>query len=308
MPHRTDPDALTRSFLARLEQEHRGQENLRARTTAVRAGIKGGQVNRLNKNWQPARQSANRALKDSPLLLARARDLAWNEPYVGAAIEEIAKNVVGCGIQSAAAVASDDPDGFDDEFNSEADLAWQDWADNWCDATGEMTFDELLAVLLKEVVEAGEVFLLEINDPNPERPVPMAFQVVEPEQLDESRDRVAGPGVNKIDRGIEFDAQGRRVAYYFYDEHPDEAPALTKSTRYPAERVIHLYRPRRANQSRGATWLHLLIQTLKDMGWYLENELQGSAVAALFTVLIKRANGAGSGVGLNPESGEATDA
>lgn len=300
------------SFLADLSREHLQADQIALRSSNVRSGsYEGGRVTRLNQYWQPSHRSADAAIfESSSLLLARSRDLVRNEPVAEAAISRIVENVIGpegMDLDAAARVV----DELDDEFNAEADAAFQHWCENEADASGQGSFADLQELMLREVAEGGDVLLLEVADKSKGRTVPICFQLIEVEQLDDFRDRAAGPTGNEIRRGIELDASGRPLAYYLFDRHPSDyqLSRQVESVRIPAERVIHICYRKRARQSRGISWFAPVIRTLKDLGWYTENELQASAIGALFAAVIKTDNGAGGGsLGLTSSgSNEATD-
>jgi capsid protein len=48
----------------------------------------------------------------------------------------------------------------------------------------------------------------------------MRLQVLEPDYLDTSRNGIVGPSGGPIIDGVEFDKQGRRVAYWLFTSHP----------------------------------------------------------------------------------------
>jgi capsid protein len=86
----------------------------------------------------------------------------------------------------------------------------------------------------------------------------MRLQVLEPDYLDLHRNGVVTAGGGQIIDGIEFDKQGRRVAYWLFTSHPGSARLMTTqfaSVRVPADRVLHIYRVDRPGQVRGVPWL-----------------------------------------------------
>lgn len=307
--HVSDP---AYSFLAGLAAEHREAERIKVRSQDVRGGgYEGGRVTRLNQHWQPSHRSADAAIgENASLLLARSRDLVRNEPVAEAAMSRIVENVIGpegLDLDASARVGDD----LDDEFNAEADAKFMAWCESEADASGHGSMADLQELMLREVGEGGEVLILEVADRTKGRTVPIAFQLLEAEQLDAGKDRPAGTQGNEIRRGVELDGAGRPVAYWIFDRHPNDYQLgkYADSVRVPAERVIHLFYRRRARQSRGVSWFATVIRTLKDLGWYTENELQASAIGALFAAVIKSDSGAGGqAMGLAPPDGaEETD-
>lgn len=306
------PDA--HAFLGELAQRHRAADLApQSATSWAPSGTsyRGAEINRLNKHWQPHNVSGDAALMDSwPLLNARIRDLIRNEPTLTSAKRMMVALIVGCGIQTFAAATYDEGEPIDD-YNAECDKWHERWADSKeCDAEGKRCLAELIAEGQGEEIETGDLLLLEVTDPAPGRTSPLCYQLLEAEQLDCSLDRPAAPGQNKIVRGIEFNDRNQAVAYHIFDAHPYDPYSgwTTKSSRVPASRVIHDFVPQRPSASRGACWFAVCVQPARDTDMLIGSELTAANIAALFTVLIKRKNWSGGGLGFNDgDPGNNTD-
>jgi lambda family phage portal protein len=259
----------------------------------------GGKLTRIWKDWMPWHRSGDAAIQENwSLLTARVRDLTRNDGVMRSAKRAMAKHVVGPGIKTHADVW--DADVPDDDYNFEADDLFDHWCEHEADVRGQSDFGQLQWQVFSEVMETGEVFLLKVQDASKGRSVPYCLQMIETEQIDLRQDRPQGlRGENKIVRGVEYDSFDRPVAYYIYDQHPYDIYSgwTGASKRIPAARVIHLHLPGRPSERRGISWFAANMQTAKDLDWYLGNELTAAALGALLTLIIKRKNGAGSGVG-----------
>lgn len=261
---------------------------------------RGGKLDRLWKDWIPWHRSGDAAIYENwSLLTARVRDLVRNDSVMRGAKRSLAKHVIGAGIKTHADVwEGDDPD---DLYNFEADDQFDHWCDHEADVRGVFDFGQLQWQGFMECIEVGEAFFLKVADNRKGRMVPFTLQQIEPEQLDLRNDRPEGlrGGENKIVRGVEYDSFDRPVAYYVYDQHPyDLYTSWTgASRRIPAKQMIHLHLPGRPSERRGISWFAANMQTAKDLDWYLGNELTAAALGALLTLIVKRKNGAGSGVG-----------
>jgi lambda family phage portal protein len=276
-----------------------------------RGGYDSAATNRLNRDWLTQHFSGDAAIGAAwDLLTQRARDLVRNEPWATQGKERIQQNVVGPeGIVAEAEVEFDD-ETLDDETNRQINLWCDRWADQ-ADAEAESHLAELQSMAVGEMVEAGESYLVKVAIPDSARVLPLAYQVLESEQLNISLDRPASRGAggrNRIKRGIEFDKFGRKVAYHFWSEHPYDLEISSRDTiRVPAERVIHLYSRRRPSQTRGVTWFAPVLQTLRDLSQYIGDEMTAARIAAAFTVVIKRDNPGTSGIGIGDENGNLGD-
>lgn len=268
----------------------------------------GGKLTRLWKDWIPWHRSGDAAIWENwSLLTSRVRDLVRNDAVMRSAKRALAKHVVGAGIKTHADVWDDDEP--DDAYNFESDDLFEHWCEHECDVRGVHDFGQLQWLAFNECMETGEVLLLKVQDNRKGRSVPYTLQMIEPEQIDLRFDRPEGlRGENKIVRGVEYDSFDRPVAYWIYDQHPyDLYTSWTgASTRVPASRVIHLHLAGRPSERRGISWFAANVQNAKDLDTYLGNELTAAALAALFTVMIKRKHGAGSGVGFTGD-GSSTD-
>lgn len=263
----------------------------------------GGDVGRLMDDWLISHTSGDSAISAAwDMLTRRARDLVRNEPWAAQAIRKIVENVVGStGIEAEAEVEFDD-ETPDDETNRELDDSCKRWEEE-ADSEGQLEWAEMQALALSEAVEVGDTFLVRVNDPDPARTIPLCWQLMEAEQLCTWHDtpgyapRMAGAGQNRIKRGIEFDKFNRPIAYYFWVNHPYDLQIIsTDIVRVPAGRVIHFFAKRRPSMTRGITWFAPILQALRDLSQYTGDEMTAARVAAQFTVAIKRAAGAGSGV------------
>ena len=71
--------------------------------------------------------------------------------------------------------------------------------------------------------------------------------------------------------GVELNKFRKPVAYHVLTYHPGDYDYTTsgkspKHVRIPADRMIHLYDPNRAGQSRGEPWMTSAISAMKQLG------------------------------------------
>ncbi|QDU61242.1 Phage portal protein, lambda family [Planctomycetes bacterium Pan216] len=252
------------------------------------AGYVGGQLTRTNADFRPRNRSADAHVKsDDKLLKARSRWLGRNNPMCIGVKNTLVNNVIGTGIKTKAQVRDASGELLKD-FNTQADDLYARWMGE-ADTRGRQHWYQMSRTNLHETIEAGNGFLVErqINDPG--RLIPLAFELRESDQLDETRDRPAGDGVNEIRRGIEFDGRGRAVAYYFWTEHPGGVyTGRYESERIPAWQVIHLYRGERPSQTQGVSWFAPLVRNLWHLYDYMEYEIAAAKVASYFVYMHKR--------------------
>lgn len=276
----------------------------------------GAEANRLTNNKKPKNQAADSELLGpfgADALRAWSRALVRDNAYAWGVVDTIVSSVIGCGITAQSQVET--PEGTDiEDVNERRDAVWQEWCEV-CDVNGRMNFSEIQQLAQREIVEAGEVLLHLVNTPGKKyrgihRPVPFAVELIEADRLATERDtyKVRDNGTNKIVRGVELDDLGKPVAYWIYPEHPN-GPYNSRSTvpeRYDAKDILHLYRVDRIGQSRGVSWFAPVMSWLRDLGVYVDNEIQASAVAACFGVAVTTTGRAGTGLMPSTDS-ESTD-
>lgn len=282
---------LAMDYLARCEAGCGAREPYRSAS----------RTDRTLRNWLPGHYSADSAiLSQLDTLLARARDEGRNSPLSLAVVQTLDKHVVATGIGCKANAQDNTGEDLQD-FNDEVDRLWLRYAARHVDYVSRSSFAELQSLCFREIVESGQVFLLEVIDAR--LPYGVAFEMLEKEQLDTSQDRPRGVGQNEIRGGIEIDRAGRPVAYYVLDEHPygQNSVLETSPRRIPATQIIDVFRRQRFGQVHGVSWLAPLLQNSRDFNGLLGSELQAARLASLFTVLIKREQGAGTGLGLEAD-------
>lgn len=228
-------------------------------------------------SWHTPTTDATNAISHPALIRNRAHDLVRNNPWAAKAVEVIVNNAVGYGIRAQL------------KSRSKARLArvqalWTAWAETTAiDADGMHDLYGLQRLAFRALVESGECLVrLRPRRTEDRLPVPMQIQMIESELLvDDVTDAV--PDGHKIVRGIEFDAIGRRVAYYLYREHPGSGSInATQYTRVPATEILHLFRKDRPGQERGVTWLAPVVATLRELSIYEDAYLKRQQLANLF--------------------------
>lgn len=267
---------------------------------------------RTTSNWRPSNRSADlEMLADADTIRARARDLVRNNAYAKGIIRAKVRNVVGCGIRPQATVTQ--RNGKPKErFNVAAEQLFDRWQRK-CDITGRLSFYEMQRLIAAEVTEAGECLVNFVRSNDRSRPIPLALELIEADRLasDEFLAGYANPNNgNEVRRGVEIDRNtGEPVAYWIYQDHPNDV--ITRSfrpVRYSAGTVLHLFKQERIGQTRGVSDFAPVIRWLKDLHYYVENELISSAIASCFSVAVKSVGGGADGGLLDTIDDDNTDA
>lgn len=256
---------------------------------------------RRTSGWRRTGGDANAVMASAlSVLWQHARDLVRNNPYAESALTTIADHAVGWGITAKPARSA--PAGI----RSRALEFWTPWANTTaCDADGRENLYGLQKLVMRTVVESGECLIRRrIRRIEDGLPLPLQLQVLEPDYLDTLKDSVGLDGGRRIIRGIEFDAIGRRTAYWMYREHPGAllpGVGALQSDRIPASEILHVYRRQRPGQVRGASWFAQVLLRLKDFDTYEDAALVKQKIAACLAVITTDVDGSA------PALGAATD-
>ena len=270
-----------------------------------RRGYDAAKHDRTNASWLASNSSADMELQSAASTIrARARDLVRNNAYARGVMKALVRNVVGCGFKPQARI-----DG-QEEANREIEAVFGRWA-RVADAAGRLTLWEIQQLAYQEVKEAGECLIHFTRLENDRaRPVSLAIEMIDADRIadDMQTFRKSEQTENEIRRGVEVDSLGRPVAYYIYPYHPNDINGLWSTPqRVPADECLHLYKIDRIGQTRGVSMFAPVVGWLKQLGYYVDNELQASAVASCFTAAIKTLGGPADGGLLDTIDSDNTD-
>lgn len=237
----------------------------------------GANIGRLFSSWQAFSQPADYEIRSNiTVLRSRARELSRNNDYAKKFIEMVRKNVVGAnGIKLQ--VRSKDLKGtLDTMANSMIEDNFAKWGKKGnCEVSGRYSWRDVQNLFIESVATDGEMLIRIMFD----RKKGLQLQLIESDMLDERFNDLS----RQISMGIEYDDNGRAIAYHVFKYHPASLTATTlgnRRERIPAEEIIHGYIPSRSSQGRGITWLRTAMARLKMLEGYEEAELTAARVAA----------------------------
>jgi lambda family phage portal protein len=242
--------------------------------------FEGAAKTRRVSGWRTSGSDANTEAQFAiEVLRNRARDLVRNNPYAKRAVSGIVGNTIGTGILPKARGPAGDA----------LNKLWASWANTrMIDADGRYTFSGLQALVMRSVVESGEVLVRRrrrrVTD---NLPVPFQLQVLEPDFIDLAKEEQKLPNGGWITQGIEFNAIGKRVAYWLYDEHPGGIKWRSLSSRrVRASEILHIYNEDRPGQIHGITWYAPVMIRMRDFDEYEDAQLVRQKIAACFSVFV----------------------
>ena len=252
-------------------------------------------------------------------LRARSRDAFRNHPIARAALTRTRTNIVGTGLMCRPSIDYKtlglDPDAAE-EINKTIRVGWERWAEDplECDAEATLDIYGLQSLALLSAMASGDSFALTPFEQRPGGLSGLKVQLVE-------ADRVENPNgaanvVGQID-GVTLSPLGQAIGYTFRSTHPGDTIVMAGITTWsfvPAfgdetgrRRVMHVWNDKeRPGQVRGAPFLAPILEPLRQLSKWSENEMMAAVVSSLFTVFLKQATPAvdESGNALTPFGGE----
>jgi len=248
-----------------------------------RSAYNAGTVGRLFADFQGTYGSPDADLRqDIVLMRNRARQMARDDVYVKRFLELLETNVIGDQGMVLQVKARDTSGGMDVIGNRIVEDAWAVFGQvGNCTADGRMSMVDLEKYVVRTCARDGEAFVQVIRNRNFAHGI--AFHPFEADLVDVEKTEKLNNG-NEVRMGIEVDQYQRPVAFWVKRKHPGDtqftAVTATESVRVVADDIIHVYRPLRAGQTRGETWLHAALSQIKMLNAHREAELVASRMAA----------------------------
>jgi lambda family phage portal protein len=259
-------------------------------------------------NWFASRGSADAdTLTDIVTLRPRSRDLVRNAPIATGAVNTVVQNAVGTGLALQPTPDIDILGWTEDQAHDWARQVGHEfemWADSPdCDITRTQNFYEVQRLVVRSMLESGDVISL-----LPMRSLKVGvyktcFQIIEADRLsspngDGQAAKDSGND-NKIWGGVEVDGQGAPIAYHILKHHPgsldsrgfgqagqyDRIAAFGQKT--GRRNVLHIFDRLRPDQNRGVPYLAPVMELLKQLDRYTEAEIMAAVLTSFYTIFIK---------------------
>lgn len=214
-------------------------------------------------------------------LARRARYLAVNNALAASAVEAWVSALVGTGIKPQSTHHAS-------EIRASLNLAWEDWTDS-ADADGITDAYGLQSLMVRRMIIDGEAFAILIVDEKG-----LKVRLIDAEQVDSSLNRNLSNG-GRIIQGVEFNDEGKRVAYHIFPERPGMqfATGSLSARRIDADLVMHLFRPEAPGQVRGVSWFAPVMLRLADLDSWRDAQLMRQKVAAMLAGFVTTPDGSG---------------
>lgn len=267
----------------------------------IKASYEGAGEGRRSTGWDAPDNGINSintpALRN---LRGRSRAAVRNDPYAFNVIDKRVSNLIGTGITPR-------PNTEDNALRKLLQLLWDDWVDE-SDADEHTDFYGQQALIARTVETSGECFVrLRPRRLDEGLAVPLQVQILAPEFVPHDKFETTRTG-NAIRAGIEFNPEGKRVAYWMYLSHPRDGVSLNAGynqlVRVPASQVLHIFEPVEPGQLRGVPRLSPVLKRLRSLDNYDDAVLFRQEVANLFAGFISRPAPESGPVPRDPVTGE----
>lgn len=235
----------------------------RAAMEIAQRSYSGAETNRLKSGRRAKSTSADAEVaRAGRILRDRMRDLVRSNPYAAKAVSELVSHAIGDGII---------PRSKDKDLNK----LFLEWSKH-CDADGDLDFNGIVALAVREMFESGDGIVRRRRRRLEDGlPVPLQLQVLESDLIDTTKEGVLSGG-GKVIQGIEFDAIGRKRAYWMFGSHPGNSFFDPQSTivskAVPASDIAHVFEKQRT-QVRGVPWGTPAMADTYDLAEYEQAEL-----------------------------------
>ncbi len=247
--------------------------------------FEGAIQNRLSSGWGTTNTAIDKEIYSSlSQLRSRARDLSINNDYVKKYLNLMSNNIVGPNGFNLQVQAADFKGVVDTVGNQLVEDYFTQWSHKeFCEVTGKYGFNDLCRLIIKTVARDGECLVRKIRDKKQNK-FGFTLQILDIDRLDHMYN-VELQGGNVIKMGIEMNQYGKPVAYHIRKfKNNDTMGNATYNQgdfeRIKADDIIHLFISDRPEQSRGFTWLHTAMISLKMLDSYQEAALVAARVGA----------------------------
>ena len=255
-------------------------------------------ANRLRTDWVLGNSESadSELLPVLDVLRNQSRELRRNNGIISGILNTFTTHIVGHGI-SYYPQLNEKRLGLSPDQKTELEYQikkiWKKHS-KYLDLTARLHFREIQHLIIRKILEDGEIFLVRHYRERPYAPLGLCFEIVEADRVE------TPPNASKskdIRRGIELNKDGEPVKYYILKTHPGDASDNNQEfATIPARDekgeplVYHLYWQLRPGQTRGEPWFTPILNLMYDLSRYREAEVVAARIAACFAAFIKSEN------------------
>ena len=297
-----------------------GRFKARAAMVLASSGYKGAsKTRRQTSQWVTNGNDADSVIqRDRPTLVERSHDSIRNFPLATGAINTVCTNVIGTGLRMKAQInrtvlniSQEEADAWESHAEAEFNLFSESTE---CDAARTNNFYAQQELAYRASKEAGDVLTLTAMIKRPGSPYDLKLKMIESERLtnkDNAKDTANLVG------GVHKGINGDPTHYDILRQHPGNIYSIGKKewdtikafgAKTGRRNVIHLYRMLRPGQTRGIPYLTPVIESIKQLADFTDNEVEAAVLSSAYTVFHKSKynDGASSIDALDPDKAAGT--
>ncbi len=239
-------------------------------------------TNRSTGAWSPTDAGVNDVVEASSAAVRnRVRQLVRDFPYFARALNILVDYTVGEGIVYQSRVKDGSGD-LAKKINQQNEDAWNWFADE-ADISGKLHLYEMMRLAKRQDGESGEFLLVKTRSRDPNRFIPLAYQMYEADWLCNFNQQATSTQ-NLISQGIEYhNKTGQVVAYHFYN--PDSWYRM-EAERIPANSVIHGFQTLRPGQLRGISPFAPGVLVARDLSDHMDATLDQAKMASKWLAFV----------------------
>lgn len=243
--------------------------------------------------WLISRLSPDSQLEqDLVTIRERSRDIYQNDA-MGGAIDGKVNHVIGTGHTPQSRITSADgllTDEEADELSQQIEEVYRRWSPR-ADRTGRRSLWMMSRLAARHNEFDGESFTVLSDVGRADKPIPLAVQVVDPERVN-TPPKFSGDPLVRM--GIRYAENGEIVGYYVQRKHPGDTKDVSLEYDFvTADRMLHVFEPWFAEQSRGLPWMTRALNRARDAKDYDEATILGAQIEQCYAGFIKPAVGTG---------------
>ena len=233
------------------------------------------QLNRLTSSWQATAERIDDEIRtDLDALRSRARSLENNNDYARNYLDIVETNIIGDTAPRLVSMVDNAPGNPDSGARDAIEAAWAEWCQmGTCEVSGNYSFADVCQNIARGTARDGEYCIEMILGPAAGNRFGFALRIIDVDRLATWHNRPASESQRGIYSGVECDANGKAVAYWF--NQTDNAGARS-ATRVAATTLLHRFRVARAEQKRGIPWMHASMLSMHYAGEFALSALMAA--------------------------------
>jgi lambda family phage portal protein len=215
-------------------------------------------------------------------LISHSRQQAQNNDYLKAYFDILRRNVIGhSGVALQNKALMDNGKAPDKLANDLIEAGFEEWGKLAnCTVDGSLSWKGVQSVGVQAMARDGTVLVREYRGKQ-FGPFAYQLQLLEIDFLDiEMNLSLSSGGMVKM--GVEFDKDGRKVAFHLFKHHPGDTQIgmARERMRVPADSMFCMFRPERPGQILGVPWAYSALRRLNMTRGYEEASITAARVGA----------------------------